>query len=90
MKKIVRLQDMMKGIAPPKIESDLFKYIIVPLTPGHIDERLNLEKESKGKFLKVNKERQDVYEKRLFTLVVCAFLRIIYNMLNNMPNEVNS
>ena len=81
---------MMKGIPAPHVESDLFKYMIVPLTPSHVNERINLEKESKGKFLKVSKERQDVYERRLFTLSVCAFLRIVYNMLNNMPNESNS
>lgn len=89
-KKQHKVEGIMRGMPPPKARSDLFKYTMVPLTPGHISERVNLQKEPKGKFLKVRKERMDVYERRIFTLNVCALLRLIYNMLNNAPNPENS
>lgn len=60
-----------------------------PLTPADITVNSNIQMKPKATQYVPSQPRKDDWAKKLLTLKICAFLRLIYNMLKNLPYVEN-
>lgn len=86
-----RFKVLMKGSTPPQPESDIFKYYLSPLIPIKSEFKADFDSPTVTlSYLEEESLPESIYRDRLFTLNVCAFLRILYNMMVQNPNPTNS